>query len=60
MIRSVKDHFFKKIFSKLDFLRTVLVTIMANSEKMKMKKYILIILFQTKKLHKIMLHQRKF
>ena len=60
MIRSGKDHFFKKIFSKLDFLRTVLVTIMANSEKMKMKKYILIILFHTKKLHKIMLHQRKF
>ena len=46
MIRSSRDHiFFKKIFSKLDFLKTVLVTIIANSEKMKMKKSYLAMTF---------------
>ena len=34
MIRSSRDHFFKKDFLNL----TVLTTIIANSEKMKMKK----------------------
>ena len=38
MIRSTRDHFFLKRSSKLDFLKTVLVTIIGNSEKMKMKK----------------------
>ena len=38
MIRSSRDHFSEKRFSKLDFLKTVLVTIIANSEKKKMKK----------------------
>ena len=38
MIRSSKGRFFKKRFSKLNFPKTVLVTIIANSKKMKMKK----------------------
>ena len=38
MIRGRRDHFFKKRFSKLDFLKAVSVIIVANSEKMKMKK----------------------
>ena len=38
MIRSTRDHFFKKRFSKLNFLKTASVTIIANNEKMKMKK----------------------
>ena len=38
MIRSARGDLFKKRFSKLDFLKTVLVIIIANSDKMKMKK----------------------
>ena len=45
MITSTRDHFFKKRFSKLDFLKTALVTITANSEKMKMKKLQLLLTF---------------
>ena len=33
MIRSTRDHFSKNFFSKLDFLKTVPVTIIATSEK---------------------------
>ena len=38
MIRSTRDHLFYKRFSKLEFLKTVSVIIIANSEKIKMKK----------------------
>ena len=38
MLRGTRDHFFKKIFPKIDFVKTVSVTIIANSKKMKMKK----------------------
>ena len=48
MIRSTRDHFFLKRSSKLDFLKTVLVTIIANSEKMKMKKSQLPMTFKQK------------
>ena len=33
MLRSTCDHYLKKIFSKLDFLKTVSVTMTANSEQ---------------------------
>ena len=39
MITSTREHFFKKRFSKLDFLKTALVTITANSEKRKWKNH---------------------
>ena len=35
MIRSARDHFFKKRFSELDFLKTVSVTIIAENENEK-------------------------
>ena len=38
MLRGTRYHFFKKIFPKIDFVKTVSVTIIANSKKMKMKK----------------------
>ena len=38
MPRSSRNHFLKKGFPKLDFLIAVSVTMIANSEKMKMKK----------------------
>ena len=37
--RCARDHFFKKTFPRLDFLKVVLVTKIANSEKMKVKKF---------------------
>ena len=46
MIRSTRDHFSKKRFSKLDFLKTVLVSIIANSEKTKMKTSHLPMIFE--------------
>ena len=38
MLRGTRYHFFKKMFPKIDFVKTVSVTIIANSKKMKMKK----------------------
>ena len=38
MLRSTRDHFFQKRFPKLNFLKTVSVTIITNREKMKVKK----------------------
>ena len=38
MVRSTTDHILKKRFPKLDFLEAVSVTIIANSDKMEMKK----------------------
>ena len=38
-LRCARDHFFKKTFPRLDFLKVVLVTKIANSEKMKVKKF---------------------
>ena len=38
-LRSSRSHFFKESFSKLNLTKTVVVTMIANSEKMK-KKYL--------------------
>ena len=39
MLRSTRGNFFKKRFPKLDFLKTVSVPMIANSEKIKRKKF---------------------
>ena len=38
ILRSIRDHFFKKGFRKLDFSKIVSIKIIADSEKMRMKK----------------------
>ena len=54
ILRSARDNFSKISFPNLDFLKAVSVTMIANSEKMKMKKSHLILVSPTDFLKKFL------